>query len=247
MRKQILLSLACVLFTAFSNEGHCEITARELIDRVDKMYRWDSSEGSMTMKVETPDWTREMALEIWSKGEKKTFIRILAPKKDRGVATLRVAKEMWNYFPKINKVVKVPPSMMMGSWMGSDLTNDDLVRETSLVDEYDATLKTLPDSYFLTLVPKAETATVWGRIEMTIDRASSLPIEQTYYNEKGVKVRIQKYLDVKTFDGKKLPSRMEMIPLSKPGNKTSIVYEKIRFNTRPDEEIFSLRNLQKRL
>ncbi|HKI75236.1 MAG TPA: outer membrane lipoprotein-sorting protein, partial [Pseudomonadales bacterium] len=106
--------------------------AKALIDKMEEMYRGDASKAMITMAIETPQYQRTLEMEAKSIGTRQSFIRILSPKKDRGIATLKLDKEMWNYLPKINKVIKIPPSMMMGSWMGSDFTNDDLVKETTL-------------------------------------------------------------------------------------------------------------------
>jgi outer membrane lipoprotein-sorting protein len=198
------------------------------------------------MKITTPDWERELKIRAWTRGMKKTFMRVLAPKKDEGVATLRVGSEMWNYFPKINKVVKVPPSMMMGSWMGSDFTNDDLVREVSLVEEYDVTMKTEETAYVLTLVPKENTPTVWGRIDVTIDKKTTLPMEQVYYDEKGARIRVMRLKNIRDFGGRRVPSVMELVPLNKPGHNTTVTYDSASFNIAVDDEVFSLRNLQKK-
>lgn len=113
---------------------------QEIIDRVDRLYRSDTSYGEIEMTIITPDWRRRLRMKIWTEGMDKTFLYITSPQKDAGIATLRIGSEMWNYFPKINKVMKVPPSMMMGSWMGSDFTNDDLVKESSLLRDYSARL-----------------------------------------------------------------------------------------------------------
>ncbi|MCZ6501398.1 MAG: outer membrane lipoprotein-sorting protein, partial [Gammaproteobacteria bacterium] len=125
---------------AFSKEPSAatsnETRARQVIKEMEQLYRGESSRSTITMKVETPHYQRLLKMEGQSLGQDFAFFRFLSPKKDRGIATLKRDQEMWNYFPKINKVIKVPPSMMMGSWMGSDFTNDDLVKETTLIDAY---------------------------------------------------------------------------------------------------------------
>jgi outer membrane lipoprotein-sorting protein len=159
---------------------------------------------------------------------------------------LCIAKEMWNYFPKINKVIKVPPSMMMGSWMGSDFTNDDLVREVSLVEEYQVSKTEEGENYRLTLIPKKNTVTVWGKIEFIVNQQSLLPLSQSYFNEKGEKVRLMEFSNIKDFNGKKMPAIMTMVPLNKAGHKTVIEYVEAEFNIELADNIFTLRNLQKR-
>lgn len=220
--------------------------ALDLLKKVDQLYRSDSSTSTMKMQIVTPNWERTLTMESWTIGMDDTFIRVLSPVKDRGVATLKKDKDMWNYFPKINKVIKVPPSMMMGSWMGSDFTNDDLVREVSLVEEYEVDKKDEDKNWRLILVPKKETVTVWGRIEIVIEQSSLLPLEQAYYNEKGEKVRVMTFSDVKDFGDKRMPATMTMVPLNKDGHKTIIIYEKANFDVKIENNIFTLRHLQRR-
>ena len=124
-----LLSILLALPAIVLAEEKKDEDVMTIIKKVDELYRADSSYAEMEMTIVTPNWERTLKLEAWSEGMDKTFITILEPKKDKGITTLRVDNEMWNFFPKINKVMKVPPSMMMGSWMGSDFTNDDLVKD----------------------------------------------------------------------------------------------------------------------
>ena len=241
MRLFVLIS---ILF--FSVLIQADEAAVALLKKVDELYRSDSSNATMKMQIITPHWERTLIMESWTIGMDDTFIRILSPVKDRGVATLKKDKDIWNYFPKINKVIKVPPSMMMGSWMGSDFTNDDLVREVSLVEEYEVDKKDDDKNWRLILVPKKETVTVWARIEVVIEKASLLPIEQAYFNEKGEKVRIMTFSDVKDFGDKRMPATMTMVPLNKEGHKTVIIYEKAAFNVKIENKFFTLRHLQRR-
>ena len=143
-------------------------SAEDLLRQVDALYRASTSEARIRMQIVTPNWERTLEMQVWSQGMENTFIRILAPKKDRGVATLKLEAEMWNYFPKIDKVIKVPPSMMMSSWMGSDCTNDDLVKEASLADDYVVTREDADGTIALTLTPREQTVTVWAKIEVVV-------------------------------------------------------------------------------
>ena len=220
--------------------------AAALLIKMDELFRSKSSVSMIKMKIITPNWQRTLEMKSWTIGMDDTFIRVLSPRKDRGVATLKKGKEMWNFFPKINKVIKVPPSMMMGSWMGSDFTNDDLVREVSLAKEYQVTKKAEGKNYRLTLIPKKDTVTVWGKIEFIVNQQTLLPLEQSYYNEKGDKVRSMLFSNIKSFSGKKMPSVMTMIPLNKTGHKTVIEYVEAEFDLDLGDNIFTLRNLQTR-
>ncbi|MDG1305753.1 MAG: outer membrane lipoprotein-sorting protein, partial [Pseudomonadales bacterium] len=201
----------------------------------------------ITMRVETPYYKRSMKMESINLGTEKAFIRILSPKKERGVSTLKIDKEMWNYLPKIDKVIKVPPSLMMGSWMGSDFTNDDLVKQTTLTEEYNLELAETDETYIINLTPRAQTVTVWGRIEYTISKADRIPLSQGFYDDKGDLIRSLVFKDPKMFQGRLIPSVMEMIPLNKEGHKTVIVYDALDFSpSGVNDSIFSLRNLRKR-
>lgn len=217
-----------------------------LLKKMDELFRSKTSIATMKMTITTPNWQRTLEMQSWTQGMDDTFIRVLSPRKDRGVATLKKGKEMWNFFPKINKVIKVPPSMMMGSWMGSDFTNDDLVREVSLVEEYHVTKSESEDTYQLTLLPKQSTVTVWGKITIIVNKADLLPLEQNYFDEKGDKIRSMSFSDIRDFSGKKMPAIMTMIPHNKSGHKTIIEYVEAEFDSQLKDNIFTLRNLQTR-
>jgi len=219
----------------------------QIIDDMEALYRGDSSKAAITMIVETPQYQREMKMTSSAIGDEQSFIRVLSPKKDRGIATLKLDDEMWNYFPKINKVIKVPPSMMMGSWMGSDFTNDDLVKQTMLTEDYDLTLNETETEYTVTLVPKELTVTVWGKIEYVVNRAAMVPLEQNFYDDRGDLIRTLTFSELKQFGNVRLPSRLEMTPLNKAGHKTTVIYDELIFE--PDDvdpAVFTLRNLKSR-
>ncbi len=246
MLKSLKSALLFLIFMLTVFTANAENDAASLVKKMDELFRSTSSVATMKMQIITPNWQRTLAMQSWTRGMDDTFIRVLSPRKDRGVSTLKIDKEMWNYFPKINKVIKVPPSMMMGSWMGSDFTNDDLVREVSLVEEYQVSKTEEGENYRLTLIPKKNTVTVWGKIEFIVNQQSLLPLSQSYFNEKGEKVRLMEFSNIKDFNGKKMPAIMTMVPLNKAGHKTVIEYVEAEFNIELADNIFTLRNLQKR-
>ena len=221
--------------------------AKTLIDEMEALYRGDTSKAKITMRVETPYYQRSMKMESSNLGPEKAFIRILSPKKERGISTLKIDDEMWNYLPKINKVIKVPPSLMMGSWMGSDFTNDDLVKQTTLTEEYELSMSETKDTFVVTLIPREQTVTVWGRIEYTVNKAHQIPVSQNFYDDNGELIRSLLFKEPKLYQGRFLPSVLEMVPLNKTGHKTVILYDELDFSpTDVDEDTFSLRNLRKR-
>ena len=244
-----LLTALLLSFNIFGAESKPDI--KKILDSVDRLYRSEHSFATLEMRIETPDWKRTLDINVWASGLDKTFIRILTPQKDKGVATLRIQSDMWNFFPKIDKVIKVPPSMMMGSWMGSDFTNDDLVKESTFLKDYDSKLTPEANSsdsthYYIELRPKDKTATVWDKIILVVNKDNSIPVRQEYYDEKGVKVREIIFKDVKKFGNKTLPAVMELAPFNKKGHKTVIEYKELKFD-QVDESIFSQVNLQKRI
>lgn len=221
-----------------------------IIQDVDRLYRSNSSYSELEMEIITPNWQRTLSMYGWSEGMDKTFIRITAPKKDEGVATLRIDNEMWNYLPKTDKVIKVPPSMMMSSWMGSDFTNDDLVKEFSLFEDY--TYEAIDvedgteDNYYINCIPNENIPVVWKNIIFCIRKADKIPRWARYYDEKGRLMRVLIYSDVKRFGDRTIPATLEMIPQNKEGHKTIVRYIEIKFDAKLDRETFTLRNLQSR-
>jgi outer membrane lipoprotein-sorting protein len=224
-----------------------------IIKEVDSLYRSRSSYAEIDMEIVTPRWQRTLEMEAWTKGLEKTFIRINKPLKEKGMGTLKIENEMWNYLPKTNKVIKIPPSMMMGSWMGSDFTNDDLVKEFSLFEDYTYELLTPEEAgeksgsdslIYINCIPRPDLPIVWGNIVIAVREKDHLPVWQKYYDEKGNMMRVMNYREITDFGDRRLPAVLEMIPQDEEGHKTVIRYEKIEFNVNLSEDIFTLRNLR---
>ncbi len=191
--------------------GQAPLGPREILDHVDDLYRGESSHGRFTMTVKTAHWKRTLDIEFWDKGKTRSLFRILAPKKEAGTATLRSGNDLWNFLPRVDRVIKLPSSMMSASWMGSHFTNDDLVKETRMADEY---LYRITDQgeragrpvVELTCDAKPTAAVVWGQVVVTVDRERYLPIEIRYFNEDRSLARTLTFSDVKTLGGRELPS-----------------------------------------
>ena len=248
MVKIMRFFLIVVLILSHSASANAaDADPRKIIDEMEQLYRGASSDIKMTMVVETPQYERKMQLTGQSLGKEYGFFRILSPRKDRGIATLKRDSEMWNYFPKINKVIKVPPSMMMGSWMGSDFTNDDLVKETQLIDSYEIVMVENDLEYLFTLTPTQQAVTVWGKIEYLVSKAPLLPLSQTFFDEDGEKIRVISFSEPKMFDGRMMPSVLEVRPINKDGYSTRIIYDDIIFDAENiTAQTFSMRNLKAR-
>ena len=233
------------------SQSTSQIEAEKIVKKVDELYRAKTSTALVEMEISTPHWQRKLKMKAWSMGMDKTFIRILEPKKERGIATLRIGNEMWNYLPKTNKVMKIPPSMMMSSWMGSDFTNDDLVKEYTFIKSYYFQLikpeKAEPGVVYVKCTPKEGLPIVWGYIIIAVRQQDYMPLWQKYYDEKGTLMREMIFKEEKIFGRRKIPSVLELIPRTKKGHKTILRYLEASFDTKIDKNIFTLRNLRQRI
>jgi outer membrane lipoprotein-sorting protein len=246
----ILIFFGLLALTA-SLESQGKVDAQQIVKKIDELYRSESSSAVLEMEIITPHWARTLKMNAWSLGMDKTFIRVLEPKKEKGIATLRIKNEMWNFLPTVNKVMKIPPSMMMSSWMGSDFTNDDLVKEYTFIDDYEFELVEVENPergvLYLKCVPKEGRPIVWGHIILAVRESDYLPVWQKYYDEKGKLVRELFYRDIRKFGDREIPSVMELISSTKEGNKTIVRYLEANFDIKIDQEIFTLRNLRTKI
>ncbi len=225
-------------------------SARDIVQKAYDKMSGESNSAEMTMKIIRPDWTREIGIKSWAKGTEKSLVLITEPARDEGTAFLKREKELWNWQPTINRVIKMPPSMMMQSWMGSDFTNDDLVRESSIVEDYEHEL--LKDTVIqgreawkVALIPKENAPVVWGKIEGYIGKEDFLQLLFKYYDEDGYLVNTMILSDIKELGGRMIPSKMEMIPAENPDQKTMIVYNDMEFNISIDDSFFSIQNMKR--
>lgn len=230
-------------------ELEAQETPREIIDRVDRILRGASSHGFATMEVVTEHWERSMTMEMWSLGTEFSLVRITAPRKEAGTATLKSGDDIWNYLPRVDRTIKIPASLMMGSWMGSHFTNDDLVKESRLVEDYDIEigfegLRQGVEVWEFVLAPRPEAAVVWGRIDFEVRKNDLMPTWARYYDEDGELVRRLEYGEYREMGGRLVPAVMKMVPQDKPNEMTLVRYSELEFDIEIDEGFFSLRALQ---
>ncbi len=223
------------------------MSAVELIRKVETQYQGKTAHSVARMKVVTENWTREMTLESWSEGRDTFLARILSPKKDQGTATLRIKDDMWNYIPKIDRMIKIPSSLMGDSWMGSHLTNDDIVKENKIDELYDLTVAESDEKHAKIVgIPKPDAAVVWGRIEYNVDLERTIPVDILYYDEDGELVRTMAFDNVKLVDQRWLPMRMMIEPEDEPDEYTEFLYDEIEFDVKLKKDLFSIRSLRAR-
>ncbi len=220
-----------------------------ILNNVDDIYRSNASHGILTLSVKTSNWQRSLTLEQWSKGNDMHLLKVLKPKKEKDLATLRVDNNVWNYMPKVKRVVKIPSSMMSSSWMGSHFTNDDLVKQSRMVIDYDFSityegLRDGVDIVEISCIPKKNAAVVWGKVEVIVYRNDFIPLNIVYYDEDLKLSRTLKFSNIQVLGGKKIPLQMKMVPTDEPEESTAILWEKIEFDIVIKDDFFSLRKLQ---
>ncbi len=245
-RAVLLAFIAALASPALAQEP----TAREILDRVETLLWGKTVHGDYEMTITKPRWQRTLALHAWMERPGRSFIRILAPAKEKGIGSLRIGAEMWNYLPNVERTIKIPPSMMLQPWMGSDFTNDDLVKSSNIVEDYSSKIlgeEAFADgrAYVLELIPKPDAAVVWGRILYWVRKSDVMPLKEEFYDERGALVRTMSFSEVGPMGGRTIPTRWEIRPADKPANSTTIVVKSAVYDRSIDGEIFTQRNLQK--
>jgi len=225
-------------------------TAVEIVKRADDNRRGSSSYSEIRMTIVRPSWSREIGMKSWSKGDDYSLTLITSPAKEKGQAFLKRQKDLWNWQPSIGRMIKMSSSVMGQSWMGSDFTNDDMVRESSSVNDYTHELEKTErvrefDCYKVILTPKEESAVVWGRVVMWISTADFIEIKTEFYDEDDILINTFNGFDVQTYGHRRLTSRMEVIPADKPNHKTVMTIISYDFEIKIDEPFFSQQNMKK--
>lgn len=253
-----VLSILMTAFPAWAEQGRC--SASQAIRRYEELMRGDGQVALFEMRVVRPQSTRTLRMRFWFQNaegeEERSLARVEAPAAERGVASLRIGNKMWSFVPSTGRVQQVPESMMMGSWMGSDWTNDDMVRESSLLDDYRVT-SARPLDYEgqaackVELVPRSGREVTWPKMVTYFHRGGTndlLPIAQEYYSRRAgelVLARTMEFSAIREMGGRLIPSRMVLQPAGRPGRRTELRYLSLQFNADIPERLFSLRNLQR--
>jgi hypothetical protein len=236
------------LFLAAMSLDSSAQDALDIIKKADAKSRGNYAEQEMRMTIVRPDWTRSVTMKSWSKGTEYALILITAPAREKGQVFLKREKEMWNWVPSIERTIKIPPSMMMQSWMGSDFTNDDLVKESSMVVDYVHTLigsenYSGVECWKIQLLPKPDAPVVWGKLVVWIDRNyNQRKVE--YYDEDGALVNIMVLSEIRQMNDREIPTRMEMIPAGEKNKKTVVEVLNAVYNKPIPDSYFSLQNIK---
>jgi outer membrane lipoprotein-sorting protein len=242
------LLLVVILFSlapAFAQD------AKEIVEKADDKWNGEkSSQGTMTMTIVRPTWERTVQFKIWTLEDDFSMTLITAPAKEKGQAFLKRNTEMWNWIPNISRMIKLPPSMMSDGWMGSDYTNDDILKESSIVVDFDHEIigsETVDgwNCWKIEMYPKEDAAVVWGKIIKWISKDEFLMMKSEYYDEDEFLVKTELGTEIKTMDGRKIPTKMEIIPADKDNQKTIVVIDNMKFNINIQNSFFSQQNMKR--
>lgn len=225
-----------------------ELDVDAVVTHFEEMYRSESSVSKSELTVTTPRRTRTLKMDSWTKGKTKALIIITSPIREKGTATLKVDKSLWNFLPRIKRTIRIPPSMMLSSWMGSDFTNDDLVRETSFRDDYTYKLAGRskdPVGWVIQFDAKPDLVGLWKRFVLVVSDDGTLPIQARYYDRKDRLARTIIWDQVTDMGGRRIPARITLVPQDKAGHKTVMIYTEITFDADVPENTFSLTRLER--
>ena len=247
-KRLILFCVFSICIVGFAVRSQT-LTAKEIITRCDDKSRGKTSQGEMTMTIVRPTWSRSITMKSWEKGRGLSLIVITAPAKDKGQVFLKIKTEMWNWLPSIERMIKIPPSMMLQSWMGSDFTNDDLIKESSIVKDYThkllgkETVRDMP-CYKIEMMPLPEAAITWGKVIVwiTVDGFNQWKAE--YYDEDMSLINVLNAFNIKKMGDREIPTQLEIMPVDKKNNKTILEIKSVVYDQPIKDSFFSQQNMR---
>lgn len=224
-------------------------TAEEIVQKAyDKMYG-ESSYSEMEMKIIHTDWERTIKFKSWTLGTEYSLTLVTYPAREEGKTFLKRNDQMWRWSPVINRMIKLPPSMMSQGWMGSNYTNDDIMNESSIVEDYIPEIlgeETINghDCHKIRLQPKEDAPVVWGGIITWITKQGFNQLRAEYYDEEGKLIKTHNLSDMKILDGRNIPTTFEIVPENEEGQRTVVKILDINFDTGYNEPFFSFQNMK---
>jgi outer membrane lipoprotein-sorting protein len=251
MTKIYVIYLLLAAGTYMNSLSAQDLSATDIVRKADEKFNGEKSSYSvMLMKVIRPEWQRTIEFKSWTLGEEYALALITAPAKEAGQSFLKRGSEMWSWNPSINRLIKLPPSMMSQGWMGSDYTNDDILRESSVVTDYTHEIMGEENisgrlSYKIKMTARENASVVWGKQIQWIDKKDFLVLKAELYDEDGYLVRTETGSDIKIMDGRAITSKIELSPEEEPDNKTVIEILEMKFNIPVEENYFSQQNMKR--
>jgi outer membrane lipoprotein-sorting protein len=250
MLKKLTLYFGAILLFLPLQPAHAEdVTARGLVEESFNYMRGKASVSTVIMTIHRPEWERKMTIKAWTRGQNYSLFYIDAPPKDHGNGTLKKAREMWMYNPKINRVIKVPPSMMSQSWMGSDFSNNDLAKSDSLLTDYTHSLEGTESHddkkvFLIKSMPKDDAPVVWGMQKLKI-REDLIWLSQEFFDEDLMPVKLMTTLEIQMLGGKQYPKVWRMREADEKDKYTELTYSSLAFKSTLPDSLFSLSSLRK--
>jgi len=239
MNRIFLVLVFLLSINLYANEMAEGLRAEDIIKKLDENMRGENISMTLSMKIVSQGHTRTMKMQSFSQGTKKSFTKILYPPKDRGITFLSLDNQMWQYIPKIERTIKIPPSMMLQNWMGSDITNDDMVKQSSIVEDYNPKiLETKGRLVTIELLPKEEAAVVWGKIIINIDLDTYTSQKDVFYDEDGKEVRVFIYDKVQKIGNYYIPTLWRIESSEKKNRYTEILLEDVKYDTEISDAYF---------
>ncbi len=225
-------------------------TAKEIVQKMDDNAFGGRLKSNARMTIVRPEWSRTMEFKSWADGSDYSLILVTAPAREKGIAYLKREKEMWNFQPSIDRTIKMPPSMMTQSWMGSDFKNDDLVRQSSVVNDYQHKLlgkETIEgrECYKIEMIPNEDAPVVWGKVIVWIDTKDHLNLKTAHYDEDEELVDTSYGQEIKEMGGRLLPTKMTLVPADEEGHKTIMEYISLEFDAKFEARFFSTQNMKR--
>lgn len=243
-------TILLAFLTVISSTATLAMTAAEIVDHSFNYMRGDASVATLAMTIHRIGWQREMIMDAWTLGETDSLIRIQSPAKDKGNGTLKKGSQMWTYNPKVNRTIKLPPSMMSQSWMGSDFSNNDLVKSDSLLHDYTHTLKETIEMdghivYLIESMPKPDAPVVWGMQHLRI-RDDFILLAQEFFDEDLASVKTMTCHDIRQMAGRLFPVRWRMQKTDVANEYTEMIYRHLAFKDTLAPSLFTLSSLKTR-
>ena len=248
--KVITILFFVAIFSGVNSLAQTNLSAKEIIIKADELTRGKTNESVMKMEIIRPTWKRSVTMKSWGRGMDYSMTYITSPAKDKGSVFMKRKTEMWNWMPSISRMIKIPSSMMSQGWMGSDYTNDDILKESSIV--YDYTHKVIAEEkiedfncYKIELTPKEDAAVIWGKVLMWIVKDKYIQVRTEFYDEDDELVKSNFGHDFKIMDGRFIPTIIEIVPADEEGNKTVLYIQKMKFDVDLSENFFSQQKMKR--
>jgi len=222
--------------------------AQALVEDSFNYMRGKTSISTVSMTIHRSDWERVMSIKAWTIGEDESILWITAPPKDLGNGTLKRGEQMWIYNPKVNRVIKIPPSMMSQSWMGSDFSNNDLSKTDSLLYDYqhtiiDTEIHEGKKVYVVKSMPKPDAPVIWGMQKLKI-REDYIFLSQEFYDEELTPVKALTTHQIQIMGGKLFPRVWKMQKADVEDEYTLLEYKELEFDKSLPDKLFTISSLK---